>query len=260
MSDEIDYKIHWDDVQFVQIVLDPDETIVAEAGTMLFKDTDIEMQTNMDWWMMSWLWRIVTWESFFITSFTNKSLEWKRQVSFAAPYPWKIIKLDLAELGWEFICQKDSFLCAAKWTDIWIAFTKKIWAWIFWGEWFILQRLNWDWVAFIHAGWTIIKMQLEEWQSIEVDTWCIVWFSPSVDYDIKFVWGFKNALFGWEGLFLAKMTWPWLVYLQSLPFSRMADRIIAASGSVWRKWETGLGWIWDAWQILWQLGWFFWKH
>lgn len=260
MPQMLDYKIHWDDVQFVQIVLDPGESIVAEAWAMLFKDTQIEMQTNMEGWLMKWLGRVVTWESFFITSFTNKSESWKKQVSFAAPYPGKIISIDLNEIGWEFICQKDGFLCADSWTEIWIAFTKKLWAWIFWWEWFILQKLSWDWLSFIHAGWTIIKMQLEAWQSIQVDTGCIVWFTPNVDYDIKFVGWFKNALFGWEGLFLATLTWPWLVYLQSLPFSRMADRVIAASWVMWRKWEAWIGGIWDASQIIWSLWGIFWKR
>lgn len=250
MADDIEYKIHGDDVQLVQILLDPGEAIVAEAGTLLFKDNEVAMSTDAEGWMMWWLKRIISGESFFITSFTNTWSN-KAQVAFAAPYPWKIIALDLKEIWWEFLCQKDSFLCAAKWIDIAVAFTKKIGAWLFWGEWFILQKLSWDGLSFIHAWWAIVKLQLQEWQSLQVDTWCLVGFSPTIDYDIKFVWGFKNALFWGEWLFLADITWPWLVYIQSLPFSRIADRIIAAAWNFWRKWDTKLGWIWDITGIVW---------
>lgn len=246
MSDIIDYKIHWDDIQFVQIILDPGETVLAEVGTMFFKDVDIEMQTSAEWWFLKWLWRMVMGESFFITSFSNTNLQKRKQVSFAAPYMWKVIALELSDFWWEFICQKDSFMCAAKWIEIEVAFTKKMWAWFFGWEWFILQRLKWDWLWFIHAWGSVVKMELKPGQKIEVDTWCIVWFDKNVDYDIKFIWWFKNTLFGWEGLFLATLEWPGIVYLQSLPFSRIADRIISASWSLWKKWEN---WLWGLWDL-----------
>lgn len=251
MADVIDYKIHWDDIQFVQIILDPQETVVAEAGTLFFKDNSVEMSTWVEWGIKKWIGRMFTWESFFITSFTN-TWSSRKQVCFAAPYTWKIIPLDLSELWWEFICQKDSFLCAAKWTDVKIFFNKKIWTWLFWWEWFILQKLSWDGMSFIHAGWSIVKMDLKEWQEIEVDTWCLVGFHPSVSYDIKMVGWLKNSLFGWEGLFLATLRWPGKIYLQSLPFSKMADRIISASWLIWRKWDTWFGWVWDLASIAWK--------
>jgi len=181
------------------------------------------------------------WESFFITSFSNTNNEKRKQVSFAAPYMWKVIALDLAEVWWEFVCQKDSFLCAAKGVEIEVAFTKKMWAWFFGGEWFILQKLKWEWLWFIHAWGSVVKLELKPGQKIEVDTGCIVWFDKNVDYDIKFVGGFKNALFGGEWLFLATLEWSGTVYLQSLPFSRIADRILSASWTFWRKWEN---WLW----------------
>lgn len=229
MADVIDYKIYGDDMQMVEIELDPREGVRAEAGMMMYMEDGIQMQTGTgDGGLFSGFKRMVTGESFFITTFLNDGTK-KARVGFAAPYPGKIIPLDLDKLGGNFLCQKDSFLCAANGIDIEVAFTKKIGAGLFGGEGFILQRLTGNGLAFIHSGGTIIEKNLASGESLRVDTGCLVGFSPSVDYDIQFIGGFKNVLFGGEGLFLAKITGPGLVYLQSLPFSRMADRIIAAS-------------------------------
>jgi uncharacterized protein (AIM24 family) len=252
MSDVIDYKVHGDDVQFVQTILDPGEAIVAEAGTMFLKDPEISIQTSVEWGIKKWIGRIFTGESFFIPTFTNTGSS-RKQVFFSAPYMGKIISLDLAKLWWEFICQKSSFICAAKWTELEVAFTKKIWWGFFGGEWFILQRIKWDGMAFIHAGGSIIKMELQAGKKLQVDTGCIVWFSPSVEYSVEFVGGIKNSLFGGEWLFLTTLSGPGTVYLQSLPFSRLADSVLAAAGSVGRKWDSGTGGLWDIASIAWKL-------
>lgn len=228
MADVIDYKIFGDDMQMVEVELDPGEGVRAEAGMMMFMEDGIEMQTGASGGLFGGLKRMVTGESFFITSFVNGGSK-KSHVGFAAPYPGKIIPIDLDKLGGTFICQKDSYLCSANGVDIEVAFTKKLGAGLFGGEGFILQKLTGDGLAFIHSGGTIIEKHLAAGESLRVDTGCLVGFAPSVSYDIQFVGGFKNALFGGEGLFFAKMTGPGLVYLQSLPFSRMADRIVAAS-------------------------------
>jgi uncharacterized protein (TIGR00266 family) len=227
MADVVDYKIYGDDLQLVEIELDPGETIRAEAGTMTYMETGIEMQTSTGGGVLKGLKRAVTGESFFITSFTNNG-NIKSKAGFAAPYPGKIITLDLKSLGGKFLCQKDSFLCAAFGVEVEIAFTKRLGAGLFGGEGFILQRLEGDGLAFAHAGGTIIKKELTSGESLRVDTGCLVAFAPTVSYDIKFIGGFTNALFGGEGLFLANLQGPGLVYLQSLPFSRLADRIKAA--------------------------------
>lgn len=228
MADVIDYKIHGDDMQMVEVELDPQEGVRAEAGVMMFMEDGIEMQTGAGGGIFGGLKRMLTGESFFITSFVNGGIN-KAHVGFSAPYPGKIIPLDLEKIGGSFLCQKDSYLCSANGIDIEVAFTKKIGAGLFGGEGFILQRLTGDGLAFIHAGGTIIEKTLQAGESIRVDTGCLVGFAPTVDYDIQFIGGFKNVLFGGEGMFLAKMTGPGIVYLQSLPFSRMADRIVAAS-------------------------------
>lgn len=228
MADVIDYKIQGDDMQMVEVELDPAEAVRAEAGAMLYMEDGIQMQTSTGGGIFSGLKRMVTGESFFITSFVNDG-SGKSRVAFAAPYPGKIIPLDLNKLGGSFLCQKDGFLCAANGIDIDIAFTKKLGAGLFGGEGFILQRLSGDGLAFVHAGGTIVEKDLKSGETLRVDTGCLVAFSPSVDYDIQFIGGFKNALFGGEGLFLAKLTGPGRVYLQTLPFSRLADRIVAAS-------------------------------
>lgn len=228
MADAIDYQIFGDDMQLVEVELDPGEAVRAEAGAMTYMEDGIEMQTSTGGGLFKGLTRMVTGESFFITSFVNGG-QGKRRVAFAAPYPGKIIPLHLDQLGGTFLCQKDSFLCAAQGIEIEVAFTKNFGAGLFGGEGFILQRLKGDGIALIHAGGAIIKKELQAGESLRVDTGCLVAFAPSVKYDIQAVGGFKNALFGGEGIFLARMTGPGLVYLQSLPFSRLADRIMAGA-------------------------------
>jgi uncharacterized protein (TIGR00266 family) len=244
MADVIDYRIYGDDLQLVEIELDPNEGVRAEAGTMTYMESGIEMQTGTGGGLLRGLKRMVTGESFFITTFLNQG-RGRSHVAFAAPYPGKIIPLDLASLGGTFICQKDSFLCAAQGVEIEVAFTKRIGAGLFGGEGFILQRLRGDGLTFVHAGGVTIEKNLAQGETLRVDTGCLVAFSPTVDYDIQLVGGFKNALFGGEGLFLARLTGPGKVYLQSLPLSRLADRITAASrasrGTEERPGVAGLG-------------------
>lgn len=228
MAHEIDYKIFGDDMQAVEIELDPNEAVRAEIGAMLYMEDGIEMQTGTEGGIFSGLKRVISGENFFITSFLNTGNE-KRNVTFAAPYPGKIIPIHLNEVGGTFLCQRDGFLCAAQGTDISVEFTKRIGAGLFGGEGFILQRLSGDGKVFIHAGGTVIKKELKPNEHLRVDTGCLVAFQPTVDYDIKFIGGFKNVLFGGEGLFYASLTGPGIVYLQTLPFSRLADRIISAS-------------------------------
>ncbi len=228
MAHEIDYKIFGDDMQAVEIELDPNEAVRAEVGAMLYMEDGIEMQTGTEGGIFSGLKRIISGENFFITSFLNTG-NGKRNVTFAAPYPGKIIPIHLNEVGGTFLCQRDGFLCAAQGTDISVEFTKRIGAGLFGGEGFILQRLSGDGKVFIHAGGTVIRKELKANEHLRVDTGCLVAFQPTVDYDIKFIGGFKNVLFGGEGLFYASLTGPGVVYLQTLPFSRLADRIISAS-------------------------------
>jgi uncharacterized protein (TIGR00266 family) len=230
MVDEIDYNIIGDDMQLVEIELDTNETVRAEAGAMMYMGPGIKMQTSTGGGLLKGLKRAITGESFFITSFTHEG-SGKGYVAFGAPYPGKIIPIDLGKLGGSFLCQKDSFLCAANGIDIEIALTKKIGAGLFGGEGFILQRLKGNGLAFVHAGGTIIEKDLAAGETIRVDTGCITAFAESVRYDIQLAGGFKNALFGGEGLVLASLTGPGKIYLQSLPFSRLADRIVAASRS-----------------------------
>ena len=228
MADVIDYKVFGDDMQLVEIELDSGEGVRAEAGAMMYMGEGIEMQTSTGGGLFKGFKRMITGESFFITTFLYNG-KGKGHVAFGAPYPGKIIPLEMDQLGGSFLCQKDAFLCAARGIEIEIAFTKRIGAGLFGGEGFILQRLEGRGMAFVHAGGTIVKRELQAGERLRVDTGCLVAFSPSVDYDIQFIGGFKNALFGGEGIFLAKLTGPGLVYLQSLPFSRLADRIYAAA-------------------------------
>ncbi len=228
MADVVDYKLYGDDMQIVEIELDPGEGVRAEVGAMMFMDNGIRMQTNTGGGIFKGFKRMLTGENFFITTFYFEG-SGKGHVSFGAPYPGKIIPLDLAQLGGSFLCQRDAFLCAAQGTEIEVAFTKKIGAGLFGGEGFILQRLQGDGMAFIHTGGTVIKRELAPGEKLRVDTGCLAALSESVDYDIEFIGGVKNALFGGEGLFLASLTGPGTVYLQSLPFSRLADRIFAAA-------------------------------
>jgi uncharacterized protein (TIGR00266 family) len=197
---------------------------------MMYMEDDIEMQTTTGGGLFKGFKRMLTGDSFFISTFLYNG-HGKGHVAFAAPYPGKIIPLPLNELGGQFLCQKDAFLCAAQGIDIDIAFTKKLGAGLFGGEGFILQRLSGDGLVFVHAGGTVIEKHLAPGERLRVDTGCLVGMQPGVNFDIKFIGGFKNALFGGEGIFLAELTGPGLVYLQSLPFSRLADRIVAATRS-----------------------------
>ncbi|MCL0037635.1 TIGR00266 family protein [Thermodesulfovibrionales bacterium] len=228
MADVIDYKIIGNDMQIVEIELDPGEGVRAEAGAMMYMTSGIEMQTSSGGGLFKGFKRMIAGESFFITTFLHNG-RGKGHVAFGAPYPGRVIPLDLSRLGGEFLCQKDAFLCAAQGIEIEVAFTKKIGAGLFGGEGFILQRLVGSGMAFVHAGGTIIKKELQANETLRIDTGCVVAFSTSVKYDIQFVGGFRNTLFGGEGMFFTKMTGPGTVYLQSLPFSRLADRITAAS-------------------------------
>lgn len=227
MADILDYKIFGDDMQAVEIELDPGEGVRAEVGAMLYMEQGIDMQTSTGG-MFQGFKRMITGDSFFISTFMYNG-SGKGHVAFAAPYPGKIIPLDLSKLGGTFIVQKDGFLCAARGIEINVEFTKKLGAGIFGGEGFILQRLEGQGLAFVHAGGTILKRTLAQGETLRVDTGCLVAFAPSVTYDIQFVGGFKNALFGGEGLFFAKLEGPGEIYLQSLPFARLADRIVAAA-------------------------------
>ncbi len=242
MADIIDYKIYGDDMQLVEIELDSGEGVRAEAGAMMFMEDGIEMQTSTGGGLFKGFKRAITGEGFFITTFLYNG-RGKGHVAFGAPYPGKIIPLQLENFGGQFICQKDAFLCAANGIDIDVAFTKKLGAGFFGGEGFILQRLEGHGMAFVHAGGTIIEKELAHGERLRIDTGCLVGFAPTVNYDIQFVGGFKNALFGGEGLFLANLTGPGKVYLQSLPLSRLADRIYAAAGHKEVGEQKGVGGI-----------------
>src|SRR6185503_10960445 len=235
---EVDYKIYGDDMQFVEVELDPMEAAVAEAGGMMYMDDGIQMETifgdgsqqNSGFLgtLMGAGKRLLTGESLFMTVFQNRG-QGKRRVAFGAPYPGKIIAVHLAQMGGELLAQKDSFLCAAKGVSLGIALTKRLGAGFFGGEGFILQRLQGDGLAFIHAGGTLYQRELAPGEVIRVDTGCIVAFQPTVDYDIQMVGGIKSALFGGEGLFFATLRGPGTVWLQSLPLSRLAGRIVASA-------------------------------
>ena len=228
MADIINYKIYGDDMQLVEVELDPGEGVRAEAGTMTYMEDGIEMQTSTGGGIFKGFKRAITGESFFITTFLNNG-DGKSHVAFAAPYPGKIIPVNLTQFGGSILCQKDSFLCAAQGIEIEVALTKRIGAGIFGGEGFILQRLEGDGLVFVHAGGTIVEKDLVAGETLRVDTGCLVAFATNVEYDIQFIGGFQNALFGGEGLFLTRMTGPGKIYLQSLPFSRIADRVLAAA-------------------------------
>jgi uncharacterized protein (TIGR00266 family) len=234
---EIEYQIFGDDMQFVEVELDPNEATVAEAGGMMYMEDGVEMETIFGdgsqqqsgflGALMGAGKRLLTGESLFMTVFVNKG-SGKKKVAFGAPYPGKIIPVHLAQLGGDLLAQKDSFLCAAKGVSIGIAFTKRLGAGFFGGEGFILERLQGDGLCFIHAGGTILQRTLAPGELLRVDTGCIVAFQPSVAYDIQMVGGIKSALFGGEGLFFATLRGPGTVWLQSLPLSRLAGRIVGA--------------------------------
>lgn len=233
-SHEIDFEIFGDDMQVVSVELDPGETVIAEAGAMNWMDEGIQFEARTgdgsrpDQGLLGKLMdigkRALTGESLFITHFTNSG-RGKQQVAFAAPYPGKIIPINLSDIGGEIICQKDAFLCAALGTRIDITFNKRFGAGFFGGEGFILQRISGDGKAFLHACGTIVKKELKG-ETLRVDTGCIVAFSPGIEYDIQKAGNLKSMFFGGEGLFLATLRGHGTVYLQSLPFSRLADRII----------------------------------
>jgi uncharacterized protein (TIGR00266 family) len=236
-SHEVDYRILGDEMQCVEIELDPHETAVAESGSFMMMDTEIQMdtifgdgskQSNNGFLnkLMSAGKRLLTGESLFMTAFTNMG-QGKKKVSFASPYPGKIIALDLYRHNGKVICQKDSFLCAAKGVSIGIEFQRKLGTGLFGGEGFIMQKLEGDGMAFVHAGGYVLERELQTGEMIKIDTGCIVAFTQTVDYDIQFVGGIKNTIFGGEGLFFATLKGPGKVWIQSLPVSRLASRILS---------------------------------
>jgi uncharacterized protein (TIGR00266 family) len=244
---EIDYKIYGEELQFVEIELDPNETAIAESGAMMMMDDGIQMATIFGdgsaqqgggflGKLMSAGKRVLTGESLFMTAFTNIG-HGKRKVSFAAPYTGKIITLDLQQLGGTIIAQKDAFLCAAKGVSVGIHFQRKLGTGIFGGEGFIMQKVEGDGMAFLHAGGFILQRDLAPGEILKVDTGCVVAYTPTIDFDIEFVRGVKNWMFGGEGLFFAKLQGPGRVWIQSLPISRLAGRLVEYG--TWHRKEQG---------------------
>ena len=235
---EIDYHIYGEEMQYVEIELDPQEIVIAEAGSFMMMDNNIQMETifgdgsgqenGLFDKLLSAGKRVLTGESLFMTAFINQN-NTKSKVSFASPYPGKIIPIDLTQFNGKFICQKDAFLCAAKGVSVGIEISKKLGRGLFGGEGFIMQKLEGDGLAFVHTGGTLAKKELAAGEILKVDTGCIVGFTKDVDYDIEFIGGIKNSIFGGEGLFYTTLRGPGTVYVQSLPFSRLADRIIASA-------------------------------
>jgi uncharacterized protein (TIGR00266 family) len=235
---DIEYYVHGNELQSLEVVLDPQETVIAEAGSLMMMEDAIEMTTifgdgsNKASGLLGKIFsagkRVLTGESLFLTAYTNQGFG-KRKVSFAAPYPGKVVPFDLSKYAGKIICQKEAFLCAAKGVAIGIEFQKKIGVGLFGGEGFIMQKLEGDGLAFVHAGGTIIEKDLSYGDVLRVDTGCLVAFSQTVQYDIEMVKGIRNAFFGGEGLFLATLAGPGKVWIQSMPFSRLSDRIIASA-------------------------------
>ena len=242
-SHEIDYELIGDDMQIVEIELDPGETVIAEAGAMNYMEEHITFEAKMGdgskphqglfGKLLDVGKRALTGESIFMTHFTNQGMG-KKRVSFAAPYPGKIICIDLKDHNQSILCQKDSFLCAALGTNVSIAFQRKLGTGFFGGEGFILQKLSGDGKAFVHAGGTIVRKELQG-ETLRVDTGCIVAFEESINYDVQMAGGLKSMIFGGEGLFLATLSGFGTVWLQSLPFSRLADRVLQHAPSVGGK-------------------------
>jgi uncharacterized protein (TIGR00266 family) len=236
--DVVDYEIFGDDMQYVEIELDPGEAAIGEAGSMMMMQDGIEMDTvfgdgspqqgGLFGKLLGAGKRLVTGESLFTTIFHNESRA-KRRVAFAAPYPGKIIPVKLSEMGGTLICQKDSFLCGARGVSLGIAFQRRMGTGLFGGEGFIMQKLDGDGLVFVHAGGTLLSRDLQPGEKLRVDTGCVVAFQPSVDFDIQYVGKLKSALFSGEGLFFATLTGPGRIWLQSLPLSRLANRIIASA-------------------------------
>lgn len=235
---EIDYEIYGEEMQYVEVELDPQEAVIAEAGSFMMMDNGIRMNTifgdgskqneGLLGKVLGAGKRLLTGERLFMTIFSNEDFG-KKKISFASPYPGKVIPIDLTEFGGKFICQKDAFLCAAKGVSIGIEFSKKLGRGLFGGEGFIMQKLEGDGMAFVHSGGTMAKKMLQPGEKLNVDTGCIIGFTKDVNYDIEFIGGIKNTIFGGEGLFYATLTGPGTVFIQSLPFSRLAGRILAAA-------------------------------
>ncbi|WP_010287240.1 TIGR00266 family protein [Kurthia massiliensis] len=260
-NDEIDFKIHGDDMQFVEVELDPGETAIAEAGAMMMMEDGIVMETifgdgsqssNASGFMGKLMGagkRLLTGESLFVTTFTNQG-QGKQHVSFAAPYPGRIIPLDLSQYNGKIICQKDAFLAAARGVSVGIEFQRKLGTGFFGGEGFIMQKLEGDGLAFVHAGGTIIRKDLRPGERLRIDTGCLVAMTDRVDYNIEAAGGIKTSLFGGEGLFLATLQGPGSVWIQSMPFSRLASRVFASApvsqgGGGRSSDEGGIGGIFD---------------
>jgi len=237
---EIDYHIYGEEMQYVEVELDPNETAIAEPGAFMMMDEGIQMQTifgdgsQQSGGLLGKLFsagkRLLTGENLFMTAFTNAAYG-KKRVSFASPYPGKIIPLDLSQLGGRIICQKDAFLCAAKGVSVGIEFQRKLGTGLFGGEGFIMQRIEGDGMAFMHAGGHVLERNLQPGELLKVDTGCLVGFTSGVNYDIQFVGGIKNTIFGGEGVFFATLRGPGKVWIQTLPISRLAGRIMQFASS-----------------------------
>lgn len=237
---EIDYEIHGEEMQYVDITLDPNETVIGEPGAMMYMSSGIQMETvfgdpseqnqSVMGKLMSAGKRALTGESLFVTTFTARGQD-RQHVGFAAPFPGKLMPMHMDDLGGELICQKDSFVCAAMGTKVGIAFQKRIGVGLFGGEGFIMQRITGDGIAIIHAGGNMMERVLAPGEVLKIDTGCLVALQPSVNYDIQFVGGVKNTLFGGEGLFFATLTGPGKIWLQTMPFSRLVGRIAGATSS-----------------------------
>jgi uncharacterized protein (TIGR00266 family) len=246
---EIDYKIFGEEMQYVEVELDPNETAVAESGSFMMMDDGVQMATIFGdgskqqtggflGKLVSAGKRVLTGESLFMTTFTNAA-NGKKRVSFASPYPGKIIPLDLMQLGGRVICQKDAFLCAAKGVSVGIALQRKLGTGIFGGEGFIMQKLEGDGMAFVHAGGHVFERELQPGEILKLDTGCVVAYTQTIDFDIQFVGGIRNTIFGGEGLFFATLRGPGKVWIQTLPISRLASRIMQYGGPR-RKEEGGI--------------------
>lgn len=246
---EIDYKIYGEEMQYVEIELDPNETAVAESGSFMMMDDGIQMATifgdgsqqqgsGLLGKLLSAGKRVLTGESLFMTTFTNM-MQGKKKVSFASPYPGKIIPLDLLQLNGRVICQKDAFLCAAKGVSVGIEWQKKLGTGIFGGEGFIMQKLEGDGMAFVHAGGHVFARDLQPGETLKLDTGCVVAYTQTIDFDIQYVGGIRNTIFGGEGLFFATLRGPGTVWIQTLPISRLASRVLQYA-TVKRKEEGGI--------------------
>jgi len=246
---EIDYRIFGEEMQYVEVELDPNETAIAESGAFLMMDDGIQMQTLFGdgskpqqgflGKLMSAGKRVLTGESLFMTAFTNVG-QGKKRVSFASPYPGKIIPLDLQQLNGKVVAQKDSFLCAAKGVSVGIEFQRKLGTGLFGGEGFIMQKLEGDGMAFVHAGGHVFERILQPGELLRIDTGCLVAYTQTIDYDIQFVGGIKNTLFGGEGLFFATLRGPGKVWIQTLPISRLASRVLTYGSAGGRKEEGSI--------------------